>query len=399
MKYPGPEVLSRALLPIILALLVSGCGTLSWNPLSGFLNRNKSDEQMPAELQDFTPQTSISLLWHAKVGEGADDTGRLQPVIAGDVLYTASAKGLVTALDRHTGDTLWRVRAADALSGGVGIGPGIVLIASPEGEIFALDPEDGALLWESELRTEVLSAPATDGEIVVVRTISGKLHGLSAEDGEFLWVYSSDLPLLTLHGTGAPLVRGGWVIAGFDNGQVAALDLKKGEEQWRRRLARPEGTSAINRLVDIDGDLLMVDEFLYAVGFQGQAGVMAWQRGQWLWRQPASSHVAPAADLGSMYVVSDRGQVLALDRNNGRLRWESGELSLRELSSPAAFLGYLAVGDFEGYCHLLSQVDGSIVGRVRHGRDRIRVAPLAIDDTLYVLGEGGRLAAYQVQAF
>lgn len=392
MKHLAPS--TRILLAAVLPLLVAGCGALNWD----FLNRGKSEKQQPALLQEFTPEADIYLLWHTDVGAGAGHDGRLQPAIAKDVIYAASAKGRLTALERHSGRTLWRVQVADALSGGVGIGPGILLVAGPNGGVFALDPMDGALLWESALNTVVLASPATDGEIVVVRTASGKLHGLDAEDGEPLWVYSSPLPLLTLHGTSAPLVQGGWVMAGFDNGQVAALDLKSGEEQWRLQLARPEGSSVVERLVDIDGDLLVVDERLYAVGFQGQAGMMAWQRGRWIWQQPASSYVAPVAGLGSMYVVGERGRLSALDRDTGTLRWESNVLSLRELSAPAAFLSYLAVGDFEGYCHLFSQVDGHMVARVRHGRDKIRMAPLAVDDVLYVLGEGGRLAAYQVQA-
>ena len=380
-----------ALLPVLLSLLVSGCGVLQGTPLGRLLGSDEPDAEGPAVLQDFAPEVSFDLLWRTGVGEGAGDAGRLRPVRVGDTLYAASAKGRVTALDRHDGTVLWRVHLAESLSGGIGAGPDILLAASPDGEVFALDPQDGALLWESDLGTEILAPPATDGETVAVRTMSGKLHGLDAFDGTSLWVYSSDLPLLTLHGTSAPLVRENWVLAGFDNGQIAALDLERGEEQWRQRLARPEGAGIIDRLVDIDGDLLVTDEWLYAVSYQGQAGVMNWRRGQWLWRQPASSHVAPAAGLGSMYLVGDRGRVRALERDSGRLRWESNDLSLRELGAPAAFLSYLAVGDFEGYCHLLSQVDGRIVGRVRHSRDKISAAPLAVDD-IVLYPRGGRQA-------
>ena len=58
---------------------------------------------------------------------------------------------------------------------------------------------------------------------------------------------------------------------------------------------------------------------------------------------------------------------------------------------------YLAVGDFEGYVHLLSQIDGSIVGRTRVDNDGIRANLLSQGSRLFVYGNSGRLVSLTLQ--
>ena len=59
---------------------------------------------------------------------------------------------------------------------------------------------------------------------------------------------------------------------------------------------------------------------------------------------------------------------------------------------------YIAVGDFEGYVHVISQVDGTMVGRVKVDGDGIRADMLSDGNILYVFGNGGKLAAYEITA-
>jgi outer membrane protein assembly factor BamB len=62
------------------------------------------------------------------------------------------------------------------------------------------------------------------------------------------------------------------------------------------------------------------------------------------------------------------------------------------------FEDYIAVGDYDGYLHLLSRYDGRIVARVRVDSDAIRARPLVVDDILYVYSSDGKLAAYTLPA-
>ena len=55
------------------------------------------------------------------------------------------------------------------------------------------------------------------------------------------------------------------------------------------------------------------------------------------------------------------------------------------------------MADYEGYVHLLSQIDGRIIGRTKIDDDGVRANMLANDGTLYVYGNSGRLTALALQ--
>jgi outer membrane protein assembly factor BamB len=61
------------------------------------------------------------------------------------------------------------------------------------------------------------------------------------------------------------------------------------------------------------------------------------------------------------------GTMTAYLRNGQGIRWQQEALAWRGLSRPVPVSSYLAVEDFEGYLHFLSQVDGEFVARLRPG--------------------------------
>jgi outer membrane protein assembly factor BamB len=62
-----------------------------------------------------------------------------------------------------------------------------------------------------------------------------------------------------------------------------------------------------------------------------------------------------------------------------------------------AFSNYLAVGDSEGYLHIIAQRDGRHLGRRKLDGDGIRSAMVLADTTLYVLGNSGSLHALKIE--
>jgi outer membrane protein assembly factor BamB len=95
--------------------------------------------------------------------------------------------------------------------------------------------------------------------------------------------------------------------------------------------------------------------------------------------------------------VSEGDAVRAYRTNQETPIWENEQLLRRKLSAPLGFSNYVAVGDLEGYVHLLSQVDGRLVGREKVDGDGIRGRLLNAGSTLYVYGNSGKLAALRVQ--
>ncbi len=385
---------AKALLAVQLLLLCTACSTFE-----NWFGSKPDDVRAPADLLDIVEEVRVKQLWSVGVGGGqGQGFYRLQPVLDGDRLYAAGSDGIVVALEADSGKRIWREDLDQEISGGVGIGGDMVLVGSSDGSVIALSQADGSLIWSSKLQGEILAAPQTNGRVVVVQSYNGKLLGLDATDGSELWVYDSNVPVLTLRGTSTPVVFERFAIAAFGNGRVVALDLNTGAVRWEARVAIAQGRSEIDRIVDIDGNLLLTPPVLWAVSYQGRLAAIDVGSGRKLRQEEVSSYVGLDQGFGNIYVAEETGTVIAYYRNESGVRWEQGDLSFRQLTSPKTIKGWVAVADFRGYVHFLSQVDGRIVGRTRTDGDGVRADMLTRDDVLYVYGNSGKLAALRVSA-
>jgi outer membrane protein assembly factor BamB len=280
----------------------------------------------------------------------------------------------------------------------VGAGAGLVMVGTELAEIVAIDQVTGEIVWRNEVSSEVLSAPQTNGEVVVAQTVDGKLVALDAASGEQSWIYETVLPALTLRGTSRPVITAAdTVVAGFSNGTLISVSAEDGFLRWEERVAIPEGQYDIDRVIDVDGDLLLDGNRVLASSYQGNLMAFDVVTGRIVWGREASSYHGMDLGFGNIYYSDDQSHVVAARDNSDDTAWENVNLEYRAITAPTAINNYVAVADFEGYVHLLSQIDGRIVGRTRIDNDGIRANLLTDNGILYVFGNSGRLTALNLQ--
>ncbi|GGJ92401.1 outer membrane protein assembly factor BamB [Pseudomonas matsuisoli] len=368
-----------------LAALVVGCSS-------------NTKELPPAELPKFQPEVQLDEQWSRSIGEGQGDTyNMLTPAVDGANIFASDIEGRVMSMDRTSGSVNWRKDLDVPVSGGVGVGYGLVLVGTLRGDVIALDESSGEEVWRKRVTSEVLSAPVSNGDVVVVQTQDDQLVALDAATGNQRWIFANTPAVLTLRGTSSPVVTNQLVIAGLSSGRVIALDTQRGLPVWEQTIAVPTGRSELERMVDIDGDLLQSGNTLYVVSYQGRLAALDLTTGRIQWQREASSYNTPAQGYGSIYLSDAGGKVEGIDEASTSALWSNEELARRQLSAPAVFSSYVAVGDFEGYLHLLSQVDGRFVGRARVDRHGLRARPIVVGDWLYAYGNGGNLVAYTIR--
>ncbi len=374
----------------LLAFGLSACGMLD------FFSSDTSEQ--PAELQEFTAQVQLARKWNVKVGDGqGKHYNQLTPALDGQYIYAASADGTVMAMDKSNGNVRWRVRTDQAITGGVGAGNGLVLFGTRDAKVFALNQLTGDVIWNASVSSEVLSAPQTDGRLVVLQTVDGKLTALEAVNGERRWIYETTVPALTLRGSGKPLLTGNTVVAGFSNGMVAAINATNGFLLWEERVAVPTGRYDLERVIDVDGDLLLSGSTVFVSSYQGNVMGFDLQTGRIVWGREASSYHGLAQGFGNLYYSSDRSHLVAVRGDSDQIAWENEDLRLRQITAPRTFNNYIAIGDFEGFVHLVSQIDGRFAGRTKLDSSGIRANLLADVDTLYVYGNSGALTALSLR--
>lgn len=382
------------ILPLLFfTLLLSGCSSM--NPIDWFADEDNSEP--PAELVEMEDSVSATIRWSASISDGADEQRvKLVPYVDKGRVYAASRNGEVRALDAESGRPLWSRDTELEISGGPGAGEGLVLVGTSNGEVLALDENDGSEKWRARVSSEILSVPKASYGVVVVHTIDGKLFGLDAASGKQKWLYDRTIPVLTLHGSSSPVIADRRVICGFASGKLAMLDLGTGDLLWEVSVSAPSGRSELERMVDIDGDPLVLDDVVYVVTYQGEMAAVSLETGIVLWRRQLSSYAGMGADYLYLYVSDDTDHVLAVDPGNGAALWKNKKLQYRKLTAPVLLGGYVVVADFEGYLHLLSREDGKLLGRLRVAKSAITTPPIVVADVAYIYAEGGEMVAVTV---
>ncbi len=352
---------------LILTLLISACA-------------DDDNLDQPAELVPFYSKHYLDVSWHKSSGAGVEEQyAFLQPLILKNIAVTISRDGVLNIISLKTGDFEQDIELNSIISAGVGGNETVWLLATRDAHVIAIDAKTRTERWRTRVSSEVLARPQVYQDSVIVRTIDGKILSLDLLSGKTRWQYQRAMPDLTLRGTSEPVIARDRIFAGLADGRLIAISPENGEVIWDVALAIPTGRSEIQRLVDIDGDAELYGRVLYAASFQGRVAAIDVERGQFLWARDFSTHTGVVLDDQFLYSSDDNGHIWALDRLNGATVWKQDKLEHRKLTRPTIIGDYLAVGDFEGYVHLLSRYDGHFIARYQLGQ---------FDDLGWQLGTG-----------
>jgi outer membrane protein assembly factor BamB len=363
---------------IVLAQL-AGCETIS-----NAYNRtfSSSPAQKPAELVPIKTTATLKFLWQGSVGSA--DKHVFFPTISGNVVYAAGAGGNVTGFEAASGKPVAQVAAEQRISGGVGVGNGLVLLGTPRGEVLAFE-RGGKALWKAQLSGEVLAPPEAEDGVVVARAGDGRVYGLDAVSGKQRWIYQRSTPALSVRTHAGLVASRGAVFVGFPGGRMVALVLANGNIGWESIVALPRGATELERVADITSLPVIDGQQICAVAYQGRVACIDASRGTVLWARDVSSIAGLAVDARNVYVTDDKNAVLALDKTSGASLWRQDKLLNRGVTGPLALARHVVVGDLEGYVHVISREDGAFAARIGTDGSAILAPPVALDSNSFVV--------------
>jgi outer membrane protein assembly factor BamB len=364
---------------LMLSALVAACS--SANP------RNQ-----PTPLDEVDNSVRLLIKWERGLGVGTNQTRlKLAPASDSERVYIADRRGAVAAYAVNNGELKWRIQLDVQISSGVALINGMLIIGADD-SLVALNPADGVEIWRSQLPSQIQSHPVMTGSGIVVQTTDGRVASIGADDGHDQWRTEYKVPALTVRGTATPVVADNLVIIGFADGRIAALDHRNGVPRWQRAVSLPRGRHEIERLVDVDADLVIADNLVYAASFQGKLVAANVTSGEIVWNRDLSVHTGLAVAGDALVAVDAEGSIWAFHRGTGASLWKQEKLKFRRPSPPAVWGDYLVVGDLEGYIHLLNVESGEFRARIKVGDEPILSAPRAVGDQLYVHTSTGRLS-------
>ena len=389
-KFRSLQLLAVA---VISVAMLAGCSSVK-NLFSG---KNKDKSAEPAKLTDITPLVTASPLWSVSVGKGEKDLGIGQhPTINGDHVYAAAVDGGVSAIDLTTGKSLWHYDSKAHLSGGPGVGSGLVVVGGLKGEVIALDEATGQEKWTAKVNNEVLVAPAIGSGMVFVHSNDGRVTAFDASNGTRRWFYSADIPALTVRGSGGMTLGPNILFVSGDNGTLTALNANDGNLMWSTAVAEPDGRTELERMADVDGDPVLEGTVLYASSYKNHTAAIDGPSGQVFWDSEHGGARGVGVSNSAIVTTDKNGNVIGLDKNTGGSLWQQAGLLNRNVSAPTVQGDYALVGDFEGVVHWLRLSDGAFAARSKVGA-AVTGKPVVAGDIAVVQSTDGKLTAFSLK--
>ncbi|MFT6450475.1 MAG: outer membrane protein assembly factor BamB, partial [Oleispira sp.] len=182
-------------------------------------------ESGPAELISFDETVDVDVAWRRSLGKGSGAKNiRLSPMQSGENVYAADYNGQLWALELASGARVWSQKFDQNITSGVVVAENDLYIATQDGLLHSIAKSNGEIQWSQPLSSESIAPVVVDDTQVYIRTIDGHLTAFDRRSGKQNWTYEAALPVLTVHGTGSPVLLQNLVITGFSNGKLVAVD-------------------------------------------------------------------------------------------------------------------------------------------------------------------------------
>lgn len=353
----------------------------------------------------------VGLAWQTSIGSGSQRRRVLQtqPIVADGRVYTIDTEGMVSALAVSTGQQIWRAPTLPededdvSVSGGLAFADGKLYIASAAAELVVLEAASGKELWRKPLPAPVRAPPTVANGRVFVIGVDNQTVVLAADDGKRLWTHTGISETAGLLGGGAAAVSGDYVVVPYSSGELFALRYENGRLLWADNLSGLRQSNAVAGLANIRGNPVIDRGIVFAASHAGRLGAIELRSGERIWDRELSiaEDVWVAGEY--LFAVTLSGEVVCLTRADGRLRWV---LALprfadeKDQEDPIRWSGPVLAGDRLllvnnlGKIAAVSPYTGALLGDTDLPGSAA-LAPIVAGNSLYVLTEDGRLAAYR----
>jgi len=356
---------------------------------------------------------SLQPVWTANIGAGDGRRASItaDPVVAEGRVYTLDSAARAMA-HSTSGQPLWSRdlvppadNPGDATGGGLAYGGGRLFVTTGFGALHALDPATGAVIWTQDFDAPVDGAPTVSDGLVYVASRDARAFAVRADNGRLEWqLPGAPSPSSTIGGAG-PTVTDRLAIFPFGSAELVATLKRGGVRVWSATIAGQRRGRAYAGFSDITGDPVVDGGVVYAGSPAGRIAALDARSGERIWTatEGAMSPVWPVG--GSVFSVTDQGQLVRLDGDDGSVIWavdlphfRSDRFRRRQgvfaHYGPVLAGGRLLVAGSDGVIRGFDPRDGSLVDStpIRGGAT---TNPVVVGGTLYLVSADGRLHAYR----
>ena len=256
----------------------------------------------------------------------------------------------------------------------------------------------------------ILPAPVANSEWAQSGGNPSKSIGHVALGGNLGQVWTANISGTTKRQrlAAAPVVSGGRLFVIDTEAMVHAFDASSGAKVWTTQIeVKGDGESS-----RFGGGASVFDNVVYATNGVGDVVALNAANGSQIWKvRPAGPlRGAPTISNGNVYVMTQDNQIYALNMVDGSVQWnEAGTLGLAGIfgvAAPAAGQGTVVAGYSSGELTAYRYENGRNLWNDALARTSITTSVATLSDIdadpvidrgrVFALGQGGRMAAYEL---
>lgn len=343
--------------PVDFRCLDARTGSERWSVLEG--NRHPSSAAglfsegrfiTQPRSRDTTPYKTLTVVFEASSGR---EIGRFDSpfstswVVEADKFVLSCHWEHIFAFDLVRS---WTIELGSAVRGRPAFGDGHIFVGSAGGQVNKIRIQDGSSQWQKALPGPVESSIAVDETRVYV----GHAQGVSALDvasGATAWTFGTPAAV-----TSVVRRSGGDVLFGCRDNNLHAVDCRDGKELWSFL------TGGF-----VEGGLAIESDELYFGSFDGRLYALD-SSGALKWKFETVSEIkSTPLVVGDMVLFGNAdGDLTALARVDGSVRWRVRLPGSLATSSPVLYQNEIIVADENGHVHRVKLTGGAPRWTIQH---------------------------------
>jgi len=272
-----------------------------------------------------------------------------------------------------------------------------IYIADNIGFIYAISSESGKLIWLKNYEVPLKSNIKIFDDKMFVINQDNRLLCLDIKNGSKIWdVRSLSSFIKSQNFLALAISKGGDLVTLNSSGDLLKIKANSGEIYWSLNTTNPLTVDTAffkSSEIVIDDNDIIFSTSSSIFSFNLSDGYLNWQK-------DISSKNTPIIDGNNIFLISDNGYYINLDRNSGKIIWSTNILKIlkkkKQNTEITGFImgsGRIYATTLNGYLIVCSAISGNIENFKKIG-DPITAAPIINDGSLYILTENSRILGF-----